>query len=79
MERNEILEKMQVLFRETLGNDALVLTEETTADDVEEWTSLTHVQLITNVENTFHIKFSVREIMGWQNVGEIIDSIERKL
>lgn len=79
MTREEILAKLESLFCEVLGATSLGLTEETTADDVEQWTSLTHVQLITAIEENLSIKFSVREMMGWQNVGEIIDSIERKL
>lgn len=79
MTRNEILAKLEDLFCDVLGVNVLRLTEETTSDDVEQWTSLTHVQLITAIEETLSIKFSVREMMGWQNVGEIIDSIERKL
>lgn len=79
MTREEILAKLQTIFRNVLENDAIILNEETTANDVEEWTSLTHVHLINTIESTMNIKFSVREMMGWQNVGEIMDSIEHKI
>ena len=79
MERIDILLKMQDVFRDVLDNSNIVLTEETTADDIEEWTSLTHVSLINSIENNMNISFSVREMMGWQNIGEIIDSIQSKL
>ena len=46
MERNDILARVQEVFREELELDDLVLNDETTADDVEEWDSLSHVQLV---------------------------------
>ena len=56
-----------------------MLTDETTADDVEEWDSLSHVQLIVAIEKAFGIKFTSNEILGWNNVGELIDAIEKRL
>ena len=79
MNRKELLEQMQDIFRSVLANPAIMLAEQTTAEDIEEWTSLTHVQLINAIEDKMSVHFSVREMMGWQNVGEIMDSIEAKL
>lgn len=79
MNRDELLVQLQVLFRDVLNNNNIQLTEDTSAEDIDEWTSLTHVQLITSMEQTFNIKFALREMMSWQNVGEIMDSIEKKL
>ena len=79
MTREEILAKVEEIFRNVLENEAIVLNEETTAEDIEEWTSLTHVQLISAMEQQLNIKFSLREMMSWQNVGEIVNSIEKKL
>ena len=79
MERSEILAKVEEIFREELEVDDLVLTEETTADDVEEWDSLSHVQLVAAMEEAFGIEFKSREILSWENVGDLIDSIEKKL
>ncbi len=78
MNRTELLENLQNIFCRVLGNDAITLNENTTAEDISEWTSLTHVQLINEIEDTMKVHFSVREMMGWQNVGEIMDSIEAK-
>ena len=65
MERNEILKRVEVIFREELELDDLVLTDETTADDVEEWDSLSHVQLVAALEEAFGIEFSpVRFSLG---------------
>ena len=79
MERNEILEKVQDVFREELELDDLVIADETTADDVEEWDSLSHVQLVVALEKTFGIKFTSREILSWDNIGDLINCIGKKL
>jgi acyl carrier protein len=78
MNRTELIEYLQSIFCRVLGNDAITLNENTTAEDIAEWTSLTHVQLINEIESAMNVHFSVREMMGWQNVGEIMDSIEAK-
>lgn len=79
MERNDILSRVTEVFRDELELDDLVLTDETTADDVEEWDSLSHVQLVVALEKAFNIKFTSREILSWDNVGDLIDCISQKL
>ena len=78
MDKNQILEEVQEIFREVLDNEEIVLQSATTADDIEEWDSLTHIQLIVAIEKHFKIKFTSKEILSWQNVGEMIDSIAAK-
>jgi len=79
MERTEILKRVNGIFCDVLDNEELVLTEETTADDVEEWDSLSHIQLIVAIEKSFGVKFTSKEILRWQNVGELVASIEQHL
>ena len=79
MERNDIMKRVEEIFREELELDDLVLTDETTADDVEEWDSLSHVQLVVAMEKAFSIKFSSREILSWDNVGDLVDCIQGKI
>lgn len=79
MERNEILKKITEIFADNLDLDNLSLSETTTADEVEGWDSLTHVQLVVAVEKAFKIRFNAKEIQSWKNVGEMIDSIQAKL
>lgn len=79
MERNEIFARLENIFREELELDELTLNDETTADDVEEWDSLSHIQLVVAMEKAFGIKFSSREILSWDNVGDLVDCISKKL
>lgn len=75
MERNEVLDRVQEVFRDVLDDEEIVLTDQTTADDVDDWDSLSHIQLIVAVEKAFHVKFTSKEILSWKNVGELVDSI----
>ena len=79
MEREEILKRVEEIFREELEQSDLVLTNETTAEDVEGWDSLSHVQLVAVMEDAFGIEFSSREILSWDNVGDLINSIQKKV
>jgi acyl carrier protein len=79
MDKTEILKKVNVVFVDVLDDEKIVLTEATTANDVEEWDSLNHIQLVVAVEKKFGIRFTSREIQGWKNVGEMVDSISTKI
>lgn len=77
MERQEIFEKLNEVFEDVLDLDETPnLTDETSANDIEEWDSLSHVQLVVAVEKAFKVKFTSAEIMKWQNVGQMVDSIQ---
>lgn len=79
MERKEIFEKLSEIFRDVMDNDEIALEENTSAEDIEEWDSLAHVQLIEKIEGVFGVKFSAKEMMSWEDVGEFVDSIAEKL
>lgn len=79
MDKTEILKRVNAVFADVLDDEKIVLTEATTANDVEEWDSLNHIQLVVAVEKKFGIRFSSREIQGWKNVGEMVDSISPKI
>lgn len=75
----EIIHQLQEIFREIFDDDDLIITSDTTADDIEDWDSLTHMQLIVAIEKKFGIKFTTSEIKKAANVGEFIDIIKGKL
>ena len=79
MKREEILSRLKEIFIDVLDLEEVELTENTSAADIEEWDSLSHIQLIVAIEKAFKIKFTSLEIMKWANVGEMVDSMEGKL
>ena len=79
MQREELLLQIQEIFRDVLADEEIVLEPATTADDVEGWDSLTHIQLIVAIEKHFKIKFTSKEILSWKNVGELVDCLASKL
>lgn len=77
--RDQIVRQAQVIFREVLDSPDLVLTDELTAPKVQGWDSLNHVTLVMTLEEQFRVKFTTREVMGWRNVGQMLDCLELKL
>ncbi|NLX81571.1 MAG: acyl carrier protein [Proteiniphilum sp.] len=75
MNKEETKEQVQEIFRDILDDEDLILTDNTTAHDVDGWDSLSHIQLVVAMEKHFKIKFTAKEILSWKNVGELIDSI----
>ena len=78
MERLEITKKINDIFVDVLDNDEIVITETTIANDVEEWDSLTHIQLVVAIEKHFKIRFTSKEIQSWSDVSEMITCIQEK-
>jgi acyl carrier protein len=79
MESTEILKQVNDIFIDVLDNDDVVLSRETTAKDVDDWDSLTHIQLVVAIEKHFNLRFTSADIMAWKNVGEMCDSISMRL
>jgi acyl carrier protein len=78
MNRKDILEKINAVFNDITDNQNIVFTEETKASDIEEWDSLSHIQMVVKLEKDLNIRFTAKEIQGWKNIGEMIDSILAK-
>lgn len=78
MEKEQILKEINTIFIDVLDNEDILLTHETTAADVDDWDSLTHIQLVVAFENHFGIRFTTMEIQSWENVGAIVDCIKSK-
>ena len=79
MDKQEILQKVATIFADIFDEEEVKLTMESTADDVEGWDSLTHIQLVVAIEKAFKIRFLSAEIQRWKNVGEMVDSITTKI
>lgn len=79
MEKNEIMAKLQDVFREVFDNDDIVIDENTVAEDIEEWDSLAHVQLASRIQEVFGIVLGGKEILSWDDVGEMAEAIQAKL
>ena len=75
MEISEIFEKLNEIFRDVFDDDSITVTDSTSAADIEDWDSLTHITLISEVEEEFGIKFAMKDVIGMQNVGEMVDII----
>ena len=79
MERNEIFERVTNVFRDVFDDEELAITDETTAADIEDWDSLTHITLISAIEDEFGYKFGMKEVLQLKNVGEMITLLEKSL
>ncbi len=77
MEREEIFNKLNEIFNDVFDRD-IELNESTQAKDVDGWDSLTHITLIAQIEEEFDIKFTMKEVLGMKNVGEMVDIILRE-
>jgi acyl carrier protein len=78
METAQIYEKLTEVFHDVFDDDSLVLTPELSADDVDEWDSLSHLRLILTVQKAFNVKLSAAEIGKLKNVGELAELIKAK-
>lgn len=79
MERKEIFEKLNEIFIDILDLEEINLTEQTCSDDIDEWDSLSHIQLIVAIEKAFGLKFKAQEMISWKNVGAMVDCMLSKM
>ena len=75
----DVITRLQTIFRVIFDDEALVLTRETTAADIEDWDSLVQINILIACETEFGLKFDVSEVAALKNVGEMLDLVERKL
>lgn len=79
MTTEEIKEQLTPIFRQTFSDETLVLTDDLSAKDVDKWDSLTHMQLVSNVEAKFGIKFKLKDLNKLKKVGDLVAIVESKL
>lgn len=75
MTREAIYEKLNEVFQDVFDDDSITVNAETTADDIEDWDSLEHINLVSAVEKEFGVKFTMAQVVGMKNVGEMVDVI----
>jgi acyl carrier protein len=73
------MDELNGIFRHVFGDNSLNITRETTADDVEDWDSLTHMNLVMTIERQLKINIALGELESLLNVGEMFDLINAKL
>lgn len=79
MNKEEILFKVRAAFVMVLEHENFILNEATTADDVDGWESITHMMIISEIENQFNIKFKLMDLMNMNNVGDLIRCIKSEI
>ena len=77
--RMEIARKIEEIFRDFFDDDKINITDEMTADEVEEWDSISHIGLVLAVEKEFGVQFTTFEMSNFENVGELISLVGEKL
>lgn len=78
MDRTKVFNRLNEIFQDVFDDEELVVTDETCADDVEDWDSLRHITLISAVEKAFGIKFAMKEVLEMENVGAMADIIAER-
>lgn len=76
---SETLGRINKVFKVIFNNNDLVITEKTSAGDIAGWDSLQHVNLLSMLEEEFHIEFDIDEIISMENVGDMLRIIESKI
>jgi acyl carrier protein len=79
MTREELFDGVQDIFRDIFDEDAMVIEDTTSSDDIEEWDSLNHINLVSAIEKEFEIRFALGELMTLKDVGAMIDLMVEKL
>ena len=74
----EIYERLNNVFRDFFDDDDIELDEDTTADDIDDWDSLNHITLMSAVEEEFGVRFTMGEVSGMKNVGEMAEIIKAR-
>ena len=79
MKREDVFDKLTEVFRDVFDDESISVTEATTSNDIADWDSLEHINLIAAVEQEFHIKFNMGQVVSMKNVGEMADIIISQL
>lgn len=78
MTKEQIYEALNEVFQDVFDDDSITVSPETTADDIEDWDSLEHINLVVAIEEKFGMKFKMAEVTGMKNVGEMVGILEER-
>lgn len=79
MSREEVYERLNEVFQDVFNDDDLMVSDNTTAADVDGWDSLRHITLLSAIEDEFDITFAMKEVVKLKNVGQMVDAILNQL
>lgn len=79
MTREDIFRRLTEIFRDVFDDEDIVLTDRTTAEDIEDWDSLEQINLLVAIEKKFNIKFRLADVSGLENVGAMADLVARMI
>ncbi len=79
MSREEVFEKLNVIFRNNFDDDGITLCDVTSSEDIEDWDSLEQINLVVAIQDEFKVKFNIDEVNAMKNVGEMVDFILEKM
>ena len=79
MSREEIYDGVNSVFRDLFDDEDILVTDSTTAADIEDWDSLEHINLIVGIEDKFNVKFSMGETISMKNVGDMVDILMARI
>ena len=79
MTREEVINGVQDIFRDIFDENELIISDTTSSDEIEDWDSLNHINLVSAIEKEFKIKFSLGELMTLKDVRAMVDLMLEKL
>ncbi len=71
--------QLEAIFQSVINDDDLALSDETTAEDVEGWDSVAHINLMFSIEREFGIQFAGNELAEFQNIGQLKEYLEARI
>ena len=77
MDRARVMQEVQEIFRDNFDDDAIVLTDATSAADIEDWDSLEQINLLTSIERKYGLKFNLADVRNLANIGDMVDLLDR--
>ena len=75
MEKEEILQQLSLIFEQVFKRSDLKIDYNMSAEDIDEWDSLTNMTIISEIEKKWGVHFKLRDIVRMKNIGDMIDVI----